>query len=124
VAVISKLYKNLHSARQLHAQTCGANILAFVISPFDFARFELDPDETFAGVPIISHPSVQPARVRVQCSNGHGNPGGRTATEEAPVDDDLEVVSPDVERARERERELLPTGEVLTIGTEWMDAWR
>lgn len=116
MADISKLYKNLHSARQLHAQTCGANILAFVISPFDFSRFELDPDETFAGVPIISHPSVQPARVRVQCSNGHGNPGGRTVTEEAPVDDDLEVVSPDVERERQTQRELVPATEA--------DTWR
>src|SRR5574343_232762 len=101
MADVAKLYRELHNARQLHARTCGANILAFVISPHDFQRFDLDDGETFGGVPIISDPSVQPGRIRVQCANGHGNPSGLTTQEEVPVDDDLEVVSPDVERERE-----------------------
>lgn len=113
---ISKLYRDLHAARQLHAQTCGANILAFVISPFDFGRLGLDDGETFGGVPIIAHNVVQPGRVRVQCANGHGNPTGLVEEKEVPTDDDLEVVSPDIERQRQTERELVPAAEA--------DTWR
>lgn len=116
MADIAKLYRELHKARQFHARTCGANILAFVISPFDFGRFDLEENETFGGIPIIAHNAVQPGRVRVQCANGHGNPNGLVEEKEAPVDDDLEVVSPDIERQRQTERELIPAAEA--------DTWR
>ena len=101
VARIAKFYRALDDVTKIHARTCGAAILAYVISPVDWTRFKLEDGETFRGVPIITDAKMQPERIRVQCANGHGNPTGLTAEVDTPTDEDLEVVSPDVKRQRE-----------------------